>query len=118
MAQQPVRALYDVATRLSPEGGDACEHIAQVRGGRLDAQAATVRVVPRIRRSTAQVGDRRIGLWDRDNRYRATIPPTYTDSHFPLQYYFEIQHAASSATLYPGLGPELNNQPYFVVRRA
>ena len=51
------------------------------------------------------------------SRYTATIPATYTDSQFPLQYYFEVRQSPESATLYPGLGAELTNQPYFVVRR-
>jgi hypothetical protein len=51
-------------------------------------------------------------------RYAALIPATYTDSQFPLQYYFELRQSPESATLYPGLGAELTNQPYFVVRRA
>ena len=46
---------------------------------------------------------------------RATIPPSYTDSAFPIQYYFEVRRNGR-AWLYPGLGPELTTQPYFVVR--
>jgi hypothetical protein len=49
------------------------------------------------------------------NRWRASIPAAYTNSPYPLQYYFEIEQGPDSATLYPGLGPELTNQPYFVV---
>jgi hypothetical protein len=49
--------------------------------------------------------------------YRATIPAAYTDSPYPLQYYFEIRESAGKASLYPGFAPDLANQPYFVVRR-
>ncbi len=49
-------------------------------------------------------------------RYRIAIPGSYTDSAYPLEYYFEVQHGRDSASLYPGFQPELNNQPYFVVR--
>jgi hypothetical protein len=52
-----------------------------------------------------------------DGRYRATIPATYTDSVYPLQYYFEVKRTYQ-AFLYPGLGPELTSQPYIVVRPA
>ncbi len=45
--------------------------------------------------------------------WRATIAPEYTDTPYPLQYYFELD----SAALYPGLGEQLTGQPYFVVRR-
>ena len=50
------------------------------------------------------------------NDYRAAIPASYTDSVFPLQYYFELR-SGSEAWLYPGFVPELTNQPYFVVRQ-
>jgi hypothetical protein len=54
----------------------------------------------------------------RDNLYRASIPAAYTDSPYPLQYYFEVQEAQGKAWLYPGFAPDLTNQPYFVLRRA
>ena len=43
--------------------------------------------------------------------YQATIPATYTDSPYPLQYYFELK-----STLYPGFAPDLSNQPYYIIR--
>ena len=49
--------------------------------------------------------------------FRATIPASYTDSPYPLQYYFEGRESAEKAWLYPGFMPDLANQPYFVVRR-
>jgi hypothetical protein len=52
------------------------------------------------------------------NRFRATIPAAYTSSPYPLQYYFEIRQDTRKASLFPGFGPELMKQPYFVVRRA
>lgn len=53
-----------------------------------------------------------------DNRYRAAIPAAYTDSPFPLVYYFELKEAPNKAWLHPGFAPDLANQPYFVVCRA
>ena len=53
----------------------------------------------------------------RDNRRRAVIPGSYTDSPYPLQYYFELKQAPGRAWLYPGFAADLSNQPYFVVRR-
>jgi hypothetical protein len=49
-------------------------------------------------------------------RYRATVPGRYTDSPFPIEYYFELRQGPEQAWLYPGFGPDLANQPYFVVR--
>jgi hypothetical protein len=47
--------------------------------------------------------------------HSASIPPDYTDSDYPLAYYFEI-HNESEALLYPGLPGQLTGTPYFVVR--
>jgi hypothetical protein len=46
--------------------------------------------------------------------YHATIPAGYTNTKYPIEYYFELKEAPES-TLYPGFNPELTNQPYFVV---
>lgn len=51
------------------------------------------------------------------NKYVATIPASYTDSVYPLTYYFEVKENAQAASLYPGLGKELKNQPYYVLRQ-
>ena len=46
--------------------------------------------------------------------HTAPIPAAYTDSPYPLQYYFELR-TATSATLHPAFNPTLSNQPYFAV---
>jgi hypothetical protein len=46
--------------------------------------------------------------------WSATIPAVYTDSPFPLQYFFELRAGAS--WLYPSLGTNFCNQPYFFVK--
>jgi len=48
---------------------------------------------------------------------KATIPAEYTSSPYPLQYYFRVNQSAAMAVNYPGLGSQLIDQPYFVVRR-
>jgi hypothetical protein len=50
--------------------------------------------------------------------YHAVIAAEYTDSLFPLQYYFQIQTASGKAWLYPGLEHRWHGQPYFFVRQA
>jgi len=47
--------------------------------------------------------------------FRASVPAAYTDSPFPLQYYFEVRDG-SHAWLYPGLDVVPKRQPYFVVK--
>jgi hypothetical protein len=53
-----------------------------------------------------------------DGRYRASVPAGYTGSLYPIEYYFELKQGPASAWLYPGLGPDLTSQPYFVVSHA
>jgi hypothetical protein len=52
-----------------------------------------------------------------DADHRAVIAAEYTDSPFPLQYYFQIRADAGHAWLYPGLLPGWKGQPYFVARQ-
>lgn len=54
----------------------------------------------------------------REGAYRGTIPARYTESDYPLQYYFEVRQSAAKASLYPGFGADLTDQPYFVLRRS
>jgi hypothetical protein len=51
----------------------------------------------------------------RDREYRSVIPADYTQSPYPLLYYFEV-HQAGGSTIYPGFNSDLSNQPYYVVR--
>ncbi len=53
---------------------------------------------------------------DDDGCFHADIPGDYTRSPFPLQYFFELHGAAEKVWRWPGLGLELVDQPYFVVR--
>jgi len=50
--------------------------------------------------------------------YHAEIPAAYTQSEYALQYYFELQHSPTQATMYPGLGPDLTGRPYFLIEQA
>ncbi len=50
--------------------------------------------------------------------WRATIPAGYTDSVYPLQYYFELVLATPAAVvLCPGFDANWSNTPYWVVRQ-
>ncbi len=48
--------------------------------------------------------------------YAAAIPGAYTDSPYPLEYYFEIGEPSGRSWLFPGFDADLANQPYFVIR--
>jgi hypothetical protein len=47
------------------------------------------------------------------NPLRATIPAEFTKSPYPLMYYFSLEQSS----MFPGIGPTLANQPYFVLRQ-
>lgn len=53
---------------------------------------------------------------NRGHRYSATIPGDYSDSPYPLQYFFEVRDDRGRAWLYPGFDADLSNQPYYVLR--
>ncbi len=76
--------------------------------------------VPRLRyRQVHQAQPwRAVDMQVRGNRCHATIPGEYSDSPYPLQYYFELRSAADQVWLYPGLDATLANQPYYVLRQA
>ena len=48
--------------------------------------------------------------------FQATIPGSYTQSQFPLQYYFGMTKGNQGSALFPGFDASLANQPYFVAR--
>jgi hypothetical protein len=61
---------------------------------------------------------RRTEMQQQGLAFRASIPGTYTDSPFPLQYHFELRERSGLAWFFPGLKQGWQGQPYFVVRQA
>ncbi len=59
-----------------------------------------------------------VEMTPRGGRFEATIPGDYTKSPYPLLYFFELHDPIGRAWIYPGLNPDLSNQPYFIVRHA
>ncbi len=51
------------------------------------------------------------------NGYSAAIPGDYTDSLFPLQYYFALQRGTDASWLYPAFNSTLSNQPYYAISK-
>jgi hypothetical protein len=49
--------------------------------------------------------------------YRAEIPGTYSDSPYPLQYYFDCTPNSGRPWFYPNLTVRWQGQPYFVIRQ-
>ena len=48
----------------------------------------------------------------------ATVPGEYTQSEYPLQYYFELRAAGRRRVAVSGFNSTLSNQPYFAVMRS
>lgn len=48
-------------------------------------------------------------------RYTGTIPADYTNSEYPLEYYFVLEDGKGTAWMFPGFNRTLSNQPYFAV---
>ena len=44
-----------------------------------------------------------------------TIPGEYTQSEYPLEYYFELRAEGGAPWMYPVFNSTLSNQPYFTV---
>jgi hypothetical protein len=127
---KPGAARPDVADAIKEALGRpervtvACEHTppARVRRGQpmdleltVAQKPASVRVYYRHVNHAERYDS--LEMQGSDRSYRATIPAGYTDSAYPLEYYFEVRTDRDRATLYPGFAADLNNQPYFVVRR-
>jgi hypothetical protein len=57
---------------------------------------------------------RNLAMSQEGDSLRGAIPGDYTQSPYPLQYYFVLQRGAQ-AWLWPGFNASLSNQPYFAV---
>ncbi len=53
----------------------------------------------------------------RSGVFSASIPADYTQSAFPLQYYFELAQGTDAAWFYPAFNATLSNQPYYAIAK-
>ena len=58
-----------------------------------------------------------VELSPNDGGFAGTIPDSYTDSPYPLTYFFTVHDASGDAWLVPGFDETLANQPYHIVRQ-
>lgn len=49
--------------------------------------------------------------------YTASIPGEYTDSPYPLEYYFELRNGSGAAWMHPAFNSTLSNQPYYAIAK-
>jgi hypothetical protein len=101
-----------------------CRHIRpeQFKGGEaLEIELSVEKAIGSVRMYYRHVNQaerfRSVEMQPAGRSYRATIPAGYTDSEYPLQYYFELKDGPEKAWMYPGFTADLANQPYFVVRK-
>jgi hypothetical protein len=82
----------------------------------LEKQPASVRLYYRHVNQAERFST--LDMKSEGKHFRATIPASYTDSVYPLQYYFEVSEETDKIWLHPGFSKQLTNQPYFVIRQA
>jgi hypothetical protein len=118
-------AIQEVLSR--PERGMiACAHTAPSHFA-PGKEAPLFLVVPHRENVSARLYYRHVNQSERyedvemqpsPKGFHAVIPAEYTNSKYPLQYYFQLKQGPEKAWLYPGLNPRTVKQPYFVVRPA
>jgi hypothetical protein len=57
-----------------------------------------------------------LSMEEKNGHCQGTIPSDYTQTEYPLQYYFGLSKGSHGSVLFPGFDTTLANQPYFVVR--
>jgi hypothetical protein len=58
---------------------------------------------------------KRVEMQGDGGRFTAAIPADYTQSDFPLQYYFDLVGKSGAARLEPAFNATFSNQPYYTV---
>ena len=125
LAQQGnVSSAIEEATGRPIRPSAVCHHTQPERfkaGESLNIEISIEKVIGSVRLFFRHVNHaERFELVDmqlKDKSYRAIIPAEYTNSEYPLQYYFELKEQLGKAWLHPGFSENLTNQPYFVVRK-
>lgn len=49
--------------------------------------------------------------------FTASIPGDYTDSPYPLEYYFELRGGPEAVWMHPAFNSTLSNQPYYAISK-
>ena len=122
------KAIREVLARPQrPEGGIAHQQPGLFRRGEKVVITATLadnnlagrQVSARLRYRHVNQGERwrEMEMEAKGSGVTAVIGPDYTDSQFPLEYFFELRDQTGNAWIHPGFVATLANQPYFVVRQ-
>jgi len=122
------RAAAAIARATAPTAARivACRHTPPasfVRGRALELivnperPGTVTAIVCRYRRVNQAERFEQTAMTAASGDWRGAIPPAYTDSPYPLQYYFIVSLSDGAEVLYPGLGAEWLDTPYVVVRQ-
>jgi hypothetical protein len=94
------------------------EIVLEAASGPASAGPSAISIRLRYRRVNQAEKWRMMEMTGQEGRFSATIPAEYTDSPYPIQYYFDGRDGTGRVWLVPGFNAERSNQPYFVVRQA
>ncbi|SFL68152.1 hypothetical protein SAMN03159341_108198 [Paenibacillus sp. 1_12] len=99
-----------------------CEHVSpgKYRKGapvellvKLSGPADGVKVTLLYRHVNQAEAYESVVMSESEGELKAVIPGAYTDSVYPLVYYFELQNDQGLSWLVPGFDADLSNQPYY-----
>jgi hypothetical protein len=116
-AETGVKLINGSARRESPQ----CTHTPAAKftaGQPLNIELATAQHPKSVELMYRHVNQgerwRSIPMQTAGGKLTAAIPGEYTDSVYPLEYYFVITTEKGSV-FYPGFNAELSNQPYYAI---
>lgn len=117
IAEQAVKLITSSARHESPQ----CTHTPASKftpGQPLNIELATAQHASAVELMYRHVNHgerwRSMPMQSAGGKFTAAIPGDYTNSVYPMQYYFVVK-TDKSASLYPGFNADLSNQPYYAI---
>ncbi len=117
-AERAINAVTNPRKRVP----DAAQHTAshEFSPGQplsLNLQGAVGATSARLHYRHVNQGERWVAVDMRasSGAYSASIPGGYTDSPYPLEYYFELRNGSGAAWFHPAFNSTLSNQPYYAI---
>ncbi len=85
---------------------------------KLTAADKNIRNIYLFYRHVNQAVDwRRTTMKQNGDQFQSVIPAEYTDTRYPMSYYFAVDLGDAGIAIYPGLDQNLAGMPYYVVRQ-
>ena len=128
-SRQPVSQAVAAATGRPNRPSIPCTHIAPDSFDPGQPLALTLQVSatsPATAPAGARLYYRHVNQGERwrsaemqgdGGKYSAAIPANYTQSPYPLEYYFGFERGNESAWFFPAFNATLSNQPYYAVSK-